>query len=204
MVLPPPRRPHSCWEYRAGHWLGAACCRAGRSGSADRRTHRGSGASDALWRRQPGWRLQRRWPGGLCSVVCAAVCLDGCVIDRNLPKAGQSMTTAARRDASVADRQAVFLSGALLGIGWIVFAVVSRFHPGGVDPNNHRTSFTQYAQSSSWIAVHLGVFVGVALIVAGLVVLFYALNVRQRMPGLVARIGIVSAGVALGLAALDG
>jgi len=114
------------------------------------------------------------------------------------------MTTAAPRDASVADRQAVFLSGALLGIGWIVFAVVSRFHPAGVDPNNHRASFTQYAQSSSWIAVHLGVFVGVALIVAGLVVLFYALNLRQRMPGLVARLGIVSAGVALGLAALDG
>jgi hypothetical protein len=52
------------------------------------------------------------------------------------------------------------------------------------------------------VADHLGWFVETAIFIAGLVVLLYALNLPHGVPRLAARIGIVSAGVALGLIAL--
>jgi len=62
--------------------------------------------------------------------------------------------------------------------------------------------FAQYAHSAGWTADHLGWFVEGAILIAGVLILFYALNLRAGMPKLVARIGIVSAGVGLVLTAL--
>ena len=56
--------------------------------------------------------------------------------------------------------------------------------------------------SASWTAVHLGQFVGMAVIIAGLLVLYFALDIRAGGAAWVALLGAVSAAVALGLYAL--
>jgi hypothetical protein len=100
-----------------------------------------------------------------------------------------------------ADRKLLRLSAILLGGGFILFAVVNLFHPSGVDQNNHPAVFAQYAQSATWTPVHLGAFVGFAAVIAGLLVLFYALRLEGGMAELAVSVGSVSAGVALALTA---
>jgi hypothetical protein len=53
-----------------------------------------------------------------------------------------------------------------------------------------------------WSAVHLGEFAGMALILAGLMVLYFALGLSKGTPRWVGFFGAVSAGVALALAAV--
>lgn len=111
-------------------------------------------------------------------------------------------TSEIRTGSPVAERKALRLSAALLTSSLIVFVGAIVFHPREVDPNDHPTSFLQYAHSVGWTADHLAWFVAATIFVAGLLVLFYALNLPDGMPRLVARIGVVSAGVALALSAM--
>lgn len=104
--------------------------------------------------------------------------------------------------SSGADRKSLLLSAALIGGGIIALAVASAFHPSGVDNNNHPAVFAQYAQSAGWTAIHLAEFAAMAISLAGLLVLFYALDQPDGLRRLVARIGTVSAGVALALTAV--
>jgi hypothetical protein len=97
-----------------------------------------------------------------------------------------------------ADRTLLRLSAALLFIGQLLWLLASYFHVGGND-NNNSAEFAVYAGSGNWIAVHLGQFVGIAVLIAGLLVLFFALNVSQGTPGWVGRFAAVSAVVALAL-----
>jgi hypothetical protein len=76
--------------------------------------------------------------------------------------------------------------------------VVGLLHPDG-PANNHRVVFAVYAGSASWTAVHLGQFAGMAVIIAGLLVLYFVLDVRVGGAAWVARLGAVAAAVALGL-----
>ncbi|HEU0003602.1 MAG TPA: hypothetical protein VFQ36_22030, partial [Ktedonobacteraceae bacterium] len=69
------------------------------------------------------------------------------------------------------------LSATLVFIGLFVFEVVSLLHAAGA--NDHVAAFTNYAASGNWAAVHLGQFVSTAILLAGLLVLFFALNVSQ-------------------------
>lgn len=108
---------------------------------------------------------------------------------------------AAQTGSPGADRKAVFLSGALLPIGFVALLVASAFHPAGND-NDHPSVFALYARSDAWTAVHLASFVAISITVAGMLVLFYALNVRDGMLGLVSRFGRGAAGVALTLTAV--
>src|SRR6266516_2302709 len=98
------------------------------------------------------------------------------------------------------------LSATLLFIGLVVFGVTIPLHPPGA--NDHQAAFTAYANSSSWAAIHLGQFVGTAVIIAGLLVLFFALNVSEGTPRWLGFFGAIAAGVALALAgvrfAVDG
>ena len=110
--------------------------------------------------------------------------------------------TSGTRAGPRADRTALRLSAVLLVASIIVYAVATPFHPSGIDPNNHPAVFAQYAHSAGWIADHLGWFVEGAILIAGVLVLFYALNLGDGMMGLAARIGIVSAGVGLALTAI--
>jgi hypothetical protein len=98
----------------------------------------------------------------------------------------------------VIDRKTLRLSAALLAVGFIFFVVVGLLHPDG-PANNHRVVFAEYARSADWTAVHLGQFAGMAVIVAGLLILYFALDVRSGNSTWVARLGAVSAAVALGL-----
>jgi MFS family permease len=96
------------------------------------------------------------------------------------------------------DRTALRLSVVLLVVGFIFYVLVGLLHAEG-PANNHRVVFAVYASSASWTAVHLGQFVGMAVIIAGLLVLYFALDLRTGGAAWVARLGAVSAAVALGL-----
>src|SRR5215207_10134409 len=98
----------------------------------------------------------------------------------------------------MADRSLLRLSATLVVIGELLFALVTLFHADG-EANNHPAVFAEYASSASWIAVHLGQFVFMAVLLLGLLVLFFALNVRSGALGWVGRFAAVSVVVALAL-----
>ena len=96
------------------------------------------------------------------------------------------------------DRKILRLSAVLLAVGFFFYVLIGLLHPDG-PANNHRVVFAEYASSSSWTAVHLGQFAGMAVIIAGLLVLYFALHFPTGVAASVARLGAVSAAVALGL-----
>src|SRR5687767_7278635 len=62
----------------------------------------------------------------------------------------------------------LFRIGSVLFIAGAIIAIVSTlFHPSTEDPNNHLVVFAEYASDDSWIAVHIGQFVGVIIVFAG-------------------------------------
>lgn len=92
------------------------------------------------------------------------------------------------------------LSATLSFVGLLVYSVASLLHADG-GPTLEAT-FASYAASGDWVAVHLAEFVGMAGILGGLLVLFFALNVSQGTPRWLGFFGAISAGVALALAAV--
>src|ERR671938_622569 len=98
----------------------------------------------------------------------------------------------------MADRSLLRLSVTLVVIGEVLFAIVPLFHADG-PANNHPVVFAEYARSASWIAVHFGQFVFMAVLLVGLLVLSFALNVRAGALGWVGRFAAVSVVVALAL-----
>ena len=101
----------------------------------------------------------------------------------------------------MADRNPLRLSGALLLIGLLVYGVLQFPHPGSPTPTD-QAQFAAYAMSSSWAAIHLGEFLGLAINTAGLLVLFFALNLSQGTPRWMGFFAAVSAAVAGALAAV--
>src|SRR5918995_5939803 len=98
----------------------------------------------------------------------------------------------------MADRSLLRLAATLVVIGELLFALVTLFHADG-EANNHPAVFAEYASSASWIAVHFAQFVFMAVLLVGLLVLFFALNVRSGALGWVGRFAAVSVVVALAL-----
>jgi hypothetical protein len=96
------------------------------------------------------------------------------------------------------DRTTLRLSTGLLLGGFITFVVVTLLHTGG-PANDHKIIFDDYAGSHDWAAVHLGQFLGMALLTAGLLALNSALNLRDGAIAWVARLGAVFSAAALGL-----
>ena len=99
----------------------------------------------------------------------------------------------------MADRTLLRLSATLLFIGELISLVAGLFHPDQAPANDHHAAFAGYAASVHWTAIHLGQFAGMAVIIAGLLALFFALNVRSGAPAWVSRLGAVVAAVALAL-----
>ena len=95
-------------------------------------------------------------------------------------------------------RTALRLSAALLLAGQLLYIVITQFHADG-DANNHPAVFAEYARSGIWKAVHLGQFAGIAILVAGLLALFFALDARDEAAKWAGRFGAASAVVALAL-----
>ncbi len=77
---------------------------------------------------------------------------------------------------------------ALLLIGQLLYIVVTQFHAGG-EANDHRAIFAVYAGNGIWVADHLGQFAATAIMLAGLLGLFFALEARGGMVGWTGRFG---------------
>jgi hypothetical protein len=105
----------------------------------------------------------------------------------------------------------------LLQIGSIAFitgaivAIVSTvFHSSSEDPTNPLLVFAKYASDDSWVAVHIGQFVGVTMVFAGGFVALYRLLVQSdsNITSILAWIGlaitIITASVFAVLQAVDG
>lgn len=99
----------------------------------------------------------------------------------------------------IADRKSLRLPATLLFVGVLHFSIASFLYPDGKISNNHTAAFAEYASSGNWTAIHLGQFAAMTFIIAGLLVLFFALNVHSGMSGWAGRFGAVSAVVALAL-----
>jgi hypothetical protein len=96
------------------------------------------------------------------------------------------------------DRTSLRLAGTLLLVGQFLYIVVTLFHTGG-DANNHPAIFAAYAGSGAWTAVHVAQFVCIAIFIAGLLALAFALDREARAAAWVGRLGAASAVVALAL-----
>lgn len=97
------------------------------------------------------------------------------------------------------DRMYLRVSAIVLFLGELLFGIAGYLHPAHEPANNHAAVFAEYASSTNWTLVHLGQFAGMLVIIAGLLVLFRALNVRMGMAGLAAQGAAVSAVVTLSL-----
>jgi hypothetical protein len=102
------------------------------------------------------------------------------------------------RGGAMIVRASLRLAATLLLAGQLLYMVVTQFHADGV-ANNHPAVFAEYARSGIWKAVHLGQFAAMAILLAGLLALFYALDVRAGTARWAGRFGAASAVVALAL-----
>ena len=91
------------------------------------------------------------------------------------------------------------LSATLLFAGVLVSLLAGLRHPDAASANDHTATFAEYAASDAWIAVHLGQFLGMALLICGLLVLAFALNVRHGAAAWGVRVGAAAAITALAL-----
>jgi hypothetical protein len=96
------------------------------------------------------------------------------------------------------NRNSLRLSATLLLVGQLLYIVVTQFHTGG-PANNHPVIFAAYADSGIWTAVHLGQFAAMAILLAGLLALFFALDVQDATARWAGRFGAALAVVALAL-----
>ena len=103
----------------------------------------------------------------------------------------------------MADYKLLRLSAALLFISTLVSIVGTFLHPSREDPNNYTAVFTEYAHSNNWTAIHLLQFVSVALLIAGFLVLFFALNLAEGTPRWLGFSGSLSAGLTLAVAGIQ-
>src|SRR5574338_1732621 len=90
------------------------------------------------------------------------------------------------------DRTLLRISAIVLLLGELLFGIAGYLHPAREPANSHAAVFAEYASSTNWTLVHLGQFAGMLVIIAGLLVLFRALNVRSGLAGLLAQGAAVS------------
>ncbi|HEY8325462.1 MAG TPA: hypothetical protein VIG77_13280 [Ktedonobacterales bacterium] len=95
-------------------------------------------------------------------------------------------------------RSSLRLAAALLLVGQLLYIVITLIHTGG-EANNHPVIFAAYAATGDWTVVHLGQFAAMAILLAGLLALFYALDARAEMAKWAGRFGAALAVAALAL-----
>ena len=113
-----------------------------------------------------------------------------------------SVTMVSETASGRVERNSLRLAAVLLLAGVLVTAIAGFLHPEGPAANDHQAVFAIYAASNSWTAVHLGQFIGMAIITFGLVALFFALGARSGMALWLNRIALLSAGAAMALYAV--
>lgn len=95
-------------------------------------------------------------------------------------------------------RSSLRLSATLLLVGQVLYILVTQLHTGG-DANDHPAIFAAYAGSGSWTAVHVAQFAAMAILLAGLLALVFALDVQAGTASWAGRFGAASAVAALAL-----
>ena len=105
------------------------------------------------------------------------------------------------------NRNSLRLSATLLLVGQLLYIAVTQFHADG-EANNHPVVFAEYAGNGIWTVVHLGQFAAMAILLAGLLALFFALDVQDATARWAGRFGAASAATTLalygGVLAVDG
>ncbi|MCC6179409.1 MAG: hypothetical protein IT305_29220 [Chloroflexi bacterium] len=86
------------------------------------------------------------------------------------------------------DRTSLRLSAMLLLAGQLLYVAITLLHADG-DANDHPAVFAEYAASGIWTAVHVGQFACMAILLAGLLGLFFALDTQPDTAGWVGRFG---------------
>jgi hypothetical protein len=89
-------------------------------------------------------------------------------------------------------------SAALLLAGQLLYVAVTLFHADG-PANDHRAVFAEYAASGTWTAVHVAQFACMAIMLAGLLGLSFALESRTTATAWTVRFGAASAVTAFAL-----
>jgi hypothetical protein len=102
------------------------------------------------------------------------------------------------------DRKLFRLSAILFVAGLLFYILVGLLHDDRANANDHLASFTNYAHSSIWTAVHLGQFVGMAILITGLVCLFFALDSHSTIGRFAAVLALVTLALYGVLQGVDG
>jgi hypothetical protein len=95
-------------------------------------------------------------------------------------------------------RPSLRLAATLLLVGQLLYIVITQLHTGG-EANNHPAIFAAYAASGIWTAVHVGQFAAMAIVLAGLLVLVFVLDVQAGTARWAGLFGAASAVAALAL-----
>jgi hypothetical protein len=82
--------------------------------------------------------------------------------------------------------------------GQTLYIVITQLHAGG-EANDHHHIFETYAENGIWTAVHLGQFIGIAAILAGMAAVFLTLEPRTGTMKAVAAFGVGLSVAALAL-----
>ena len=96
------------------------------------------------------------------------------------------------------DAPSLRLPTTLLLVGQVLYIIVTQLHADG-PANNHPVVFAEYANSGVWTAVHLGQFLSMSILLAGLFGLALSLDARNAAAKMASRFGAAFAVVALGL-----
>lgn len=91
------------------------------------------------------------------------------------------------------------LSASVLFGGVLISILAGLFHPDREPANTHPAVFAEYAGSNIWTLVHFGQFIGMVGVIAGLVVMSFALEEKVSGADWLNRLARVSAIVALAL-----
>ena len=106
------------------------------------------------------------------------------------------------------DRSSFRLAAALVFGGELLYIAAGVFHPGRVPANQHPEVFAEYANDAYWGAVHMGQFLGIAVLLSGVLLLTYALGSRSGaldwLNRLVAASAVVTIALTAVLQAVDG
>src|SRR3954453_18376366 len=100
------------------------------------------------------------------------------------------------------DRSSFRVASLLIFGGELLFIAAGVFHPGQVPANQHPEVFAEYANSAYWGAVHMGQFAGMAVLLAGVIALVFALGSTAGVPGRLGAFAAISAVVTVALSAV--
>ena len=112
-------------------------------------------------------------------------------------------SSAVPEPAHARESQGPLLVAASLLLLGVASAIASNAaHPGRQDPMDNPRVFLEYAASDSWVAAHVGQFIGYLLTFAGLIVLCHLLAGDDRRTAVTARLAVAMAVAGIAVAAV--